>query len=53
MFADMLLQGRRNVSPAYIAEWQQLVARQPHKLKVAGSSPASAPNGFLAQLVER
>ena len=28
----------------FIAEWQQQVARQPHKLKVVGSSPTSATN---------
>ena len=33
----------KNVSDFYnIVEWQQLVARQAHNLKVGGSSPSSA-----------
>lgn len=35
-----------------MAEWSSLVARQAHILKVVGSSPTSAINGLVAQLVE-
>ena len=32
---------------------EQLVARQPHKLEIGGSSPPPATNASLAQLVEQ